>query len=159
MKYKVGFGYDLHRLIKGKKFILGGINIPSGIGMKAHSDGDVLLHAVSDAILGAIGSYDIGQLFPDSKKENKSLNSEVILRKAYSLMKNKGFSLCNIDTVLLLEKPKLSKYKNRIIINISKILKIGKDRINLKAKTQEGLGLIGKQAAVAAFAVVLVERK
>ncbi|MDP8259404.1 MAG: 2-C-methyl-D-erythritol 2,4-cyclodiphosphate synthase [Candidatus Gygaella obscura] len=159
MRYKVGYGYDLHRLIKGKKFILGGVKIDSSFGMKAHSDGDVLLHAVSDAILGAVGSGDIGELFPDTKKENKDLKSELILKKADSIMRKKGFSICNIDSVLLLEKPKLSKYKQKIIANMARILKINKSKINLKAKTQEGFGAIGSKRAIAAFSVVLVERK
>ena len=151
---RVGTGFDIHKLGKGRKLIIGGVTIPSEYGEIAHSDGDVLLHAIIDAILGAYAAGDIGMLFPDTSKDTKDMDSAIMLRSVLSKLNAK---LVNIDSTVILEKPKLSSYIPGIRKNIAKLTNIPVENVSVKAKTAEGLGPIGEGLAITAEAVVLVE--
>ncbi len=150
-----GIGFDIHRLIKNKKLFLGGIKIPFHSGLKGHSDGDVILHAIIDAILGAIRRKDIGTHFPNTKKFI-NIRSPKMLKPIIENLYKSNFSINNLDINLICEKPKVSKYRNRIINSLSKLLKLDKDQINLKGKTVEKLGLIGKEKAIACEVIVSI---
>ena len=149
----IGHGYDLHRFARGRKIILGGVEIPSDMGLLGHSDADCLIHALSDAILGALGLPDIGHYFPDSSPENKDLDSLIILKKAVTETGNQGFKLGNIDLTLVLEEPKIGPYSKQIKEKLSDCCGLGVERIGIKATTNEGLGAIGRKEGIAAFAV------
>ena len=153
---KYGIGFDVHRLIPGKKLYLGGIRIPSPIGTLGHSDGDPVLHAVIDAILGACNMGDIGEKFSDKDKQFKNVRSTVLLRKIIEQIKDKGFSINNIDINIIAQKPKIQKYKKNIIYCIAKICKILPSHINIKGKTTEKLGVIGKEKAIACEVIASV---
>ena len=153
---RIGMGYDIHRLVDDRKLFLGGIEIPFEKGLLGHSDADVLLHAVSDAILGAASLADIGKHFPDTDPQYEGISSIVLLEKVYDIVKEKGFSIGNIDITLICEEPKIGPYRDQITQNISKILNTDKDNINLKATTMEKLGPIGQQEAIACYAVCLL---
>ena len=144
-----GIGFDLHRLIKGKKLFLGGVKIPFHSGLKGHSDGDVILHAIIDGFLGAIRKKDIGIFFPDTKNKFKNIRSPNMLKPILEILNKNNFYINNIDINLICEKPKVSKYRNKIIKSLSNLLNIHKSLINLKGKTVEKLGLIGKEEAIA----------
>ncbi len=144
-----GIGFDIHRLIKGKKLFLGGIKIPFHSGLKGHSDGDVIIHSVIDSILGAMKKKDIGTFFPDNKKKFKNIRSPKMLKPINEILNNKNYYINNLDINLICEKPKVSKYRDKIIKSLSKLLGIDKELINLKGKTVEKLGLIGKEKAIA----------
>ena len=153
---RVGLGYDIHKLIRGRKLILGGIEIPSKKGLLGHSDADVLLHAVIDALLGAVGLGDIGKHFPDTDKKYKNISSRILLERTVVLIRAKGYLIGNIDAIIILEEPKLGVLKGEMEKSIAKILKISKDNINIKAKTNEGLDSIGRGHAIAAYAVAVI---
>lgn len=153
---RVGFGWDLHRLEGGRKLVLGGIEIPFEKGCLGHSDGDVVLHAVTDAILGAVAAGDIGDHFRDTDPKWKDARSFFFVKKALEISKEKGFRVGNIDITLVLEKPKLYDFKGEIAANIASLLGIDVADVSLKAKTREGLGEIGRGEAVECFAVVLL---
>ncbi|MGE4357423.1 MAG: 2-C-methyl-D-erythritol 2,4-cyclodiphosphate synthase [Candidatus Omnitrophota bacterium] len=155
---RIGLGYDIHRLVKGRKLFLGGVEIPFKKGLLGHSDGDVILHAVSDALLGAMGKGDIGEYFPDNEPRYKNISSEKIMNKIFNLALRSGLKVINLDITLIAEAPRISLYKTKMKENISRILKISVDNINIKATTNEGMGFIGKGEAIACFAVVLVEK-
>lgn len=156
----VGIGYDLHRLVEGRKLILGGVEIPYSLGLLGHSDGDVLLHAVSDAVLGAAAAGDIGELFPDTDPQYKGISSEVILGEAVSLAAERSLKVYNLDCILLAERPKLGPLKKEIRARLAELLSLQADRVNVKAKTMEGCGPIGAGEAIAAHVVVtLVESR
>ncbi len=144
-----GIGFDIHRLIKGKKLFLGGINIPYHSGLKGHSDGDVIIHAIIDALLGAMRKKDIGTLFPDNKNKYKNIRSPLMLNPIIKILKKNNFYINNIDINLICEKPKVSKFREKIISSLSSLLDLDKSLINLKGKTTEKLGLIGKEKAIA----------
>ena len=152
-----GIGFDIHKLIKGKKLYLGGLNIPFHSGLKGHSDGDVILHAISDAILGATRKKDIGIYFPNIKKF-KNIRSPKMLKPIIDDLYKSNFLINNIDINLICEQPKVSKYRNKIIKSISKLTTLNKDQINLKGKTVEKLGLIGKENAIACEAIVSISK-
>lgn len=156
---RTGIGYDIHRLIEDRPLFLGGIEIPYVKGLLGYSDGDALLHAIADAILGALGLGDIGELFPNDDPQYKDISSSMILRKAAELAAGKGFVVHNLDTVVIAEEPKLYPFKERMAEAIAKTLAIGKDRVNIKATTNEGVGSLGKGEAIAAYAVVTLEEK
>ncbi len=153
---RVGFGYDSHRLVEGRRLILGGVDIPHEKGLSGHSDADALLHAAGDAILGAIGERDIGTHFPDTDPAYKDISSLVLLKRIRTLMEAKGCEVNNIDATVLLEKPKLAPYIPEMIAKISGALDVPADRISIKAKTNEGMGLIGRGEGIAVFVVVSV---
>ena len=150
---RVGIGSDIHRLEEGRKLVIGGITIPYGKGEKAHSDGDVLIHAIIDAILGAYSMDDIGKHFPDNAAETEGMNSEEMLKAVLIMTQCK---IVNIDTTVNLEKPRLRPYIQIIRENLSRIMGIPLDRISVKAKTAEGLGPVGEGLAISAEAAVLV---
>lgn len=157
--YRIGIGFDIHRLEKGRKLIIGGIEIPSEKGFLAHSDGDIFFHALTDALLGAIGYGDIGQLFPDDKEIWKNADSSIFLKKAHKIVKDAGYKIINIDGYIVLQKPKILPYREKIIQNTANILKIDKRKIFLKGKTYEKIGEIGKGDAAFAEVVVLLKKE
>ena len=154
---RIGVGYDVHRLVKGRKLILGGIEIPFAKGLLGHSDADVLIHAVCDALLGAAGSGDIGRHFPDTDPEFDGISSMELLQRVHNIIQAKGFSVINVDTTILAEIPKLQPYLESMQKNIAGILGIAQHSVNIKATTTEGLGIIGKGEGMAALSVALIE--
>lgn len=158
MNFRIGYGYDVHQLAEGKKLHIGGIIIPHKKGCVAHSDGDVLIHAICDALLGAAAMNDIGFHFPDTDPAYKNIDSKILLKKTLDIISKKGYSIVNIDSTLCLEKPKITEYIPEIINVLSEILKTEKDNISIKATTTEKLGFIGKEEGIAAHAVVLIQK-
>jgi 2-C-methyl-D-erythritol 2,4-cyclodiphosphate synthase len=156
---RVGFGYDSHRLVKGRRLILGGVDIPHEEGLLGHSDADALVHAVCDAIIGAIGGGDIGRYFPDTDPAYEGISSLKLLQLVSLMAKDKGFVVNNVDSTVILEKPKLIDYIPDMELNISNTLNVPIERINVKAKTNEGMGFLGRNEGIAAFAVVTVNKK
>ncbi len=148
-------GYDVHRLVKGRRLILGGVEVPFGRGLLGHSDGDVLLHAICDALLGAAGKGDIGQHFPDADPMYRDISSLVLLDKTKEIIKE--YRINNIDSIIVAQEPKLASYLEKMKENIAKVLKIEKGKINIKATTTERLGSIGRGEGIAAYAAVSVE--
>ncbi|MBD1170010.1 2-C-methyl-D-erythritol 2,4-cyclodiphosphate synthase [Pelagibacterales bacterium SAG-MED08] len=152
----IGIGFDIHRLIKGKKLYLGGLKIPFHSGLQGHSDGDVIIHSIIDALLGAMRKKDIGTLFPDNKKKFKNIRSPKMLKPVIQIMDKNEFYINNVDINLICEQPKVSKYRDKIIKSLSKLLNIDSSLVNLKGKTVEKLGLIGKEKAVACEVIVSI---
>jgi 2-C-methyl-D-erythritol 4-phosphate cytidylyltransferase/2-C-methyl-D-erythritol 2,4-cyclodiphosphate synthase len=152
----IGIGFDIHRLIKSKKLYLGGLKIPFHSGLKGHSDGDVIIHSIIDALLGAMRKKDIGTLFPNNKKKFKNIRSPKMLKPVIQIMDKNDFYINNVDINLICEQPKVSKYRDKIIKSLSKLLNIDSSLINLKGKTVEKLGLIGKEKAVACEVIVSI---
>ncbi len=155
----VGLGYDIHQLVKGRKLFLGGVKIPFRKGLLGHSDADVLLHAVCDAMLGSIGERDIGYHFPNTAQKYKNISSLLLLQKVHDMVKRKKYKINNLDIVLIAEAPKIGKYVGRMKKNMTGILGVSNTRIGIKATTNEGVGLIGAGKAIAAFAIVSLKRK
>ena len=153
-----GIGFDIHKLIKKKKLYLGGIKVPFHSGLKGHSDGDVILHAIIDALLGAMKKKDIGTFFPSNKKKFKNIRSPKMLKPILTNLNKENFSINNLDINLICERPKVSKYRNKIIDSISKLMDLRKDKINLKGKTVEKIGLIGKENAIACETIVSISK-
>ena len=145
----VGIGFDVHRLVPGKKLYLAGLKVKSKLGTLGHSDGDPVLHSVTDAILGACKMGDIGQMFSDKSKKFKNIRSTILLNKVIDLVKSKGYFINNVDINIITQKPKIKKYKNKMINNIAKLCDISNEQINIKGKTAEKLGVIGKEKAIA----------
>lgn len=156
--FRIGFGYDVHRLVEGRALILGGTNIPHSVGLDGHSDADVLTHAVVDAILGALGAGDIGQHFPDTDEAYRGISSLILLSRATDLMHDRGFQLNNLDATVVAQAPKLAPYLKSMQENLARTLKAPADRINIKATTSERLGFCGKGEGMEAFAVVSIAR-
>ena len=154
---RFGIGYDVHRLVEGRKLILGNVEIDHHLGLLGHSDADVLIHAIIDAMLGAAGLGDIGQHFPDSDQKYKDINSAKLLISAKNLLDEQGYQIGNIDTIIIAQKPKLSPYIKKIRQRLAEILNIDEKFINVKAKTEEGLGFTGNEEGIAAYAVVSIE--
>jgi len=154
---RVGFGYDVHPLVEGRPLILGGIKIPYLYGLQGHSDADVLLHAISDALLGALAEGDIGKHFPDTDPQYKNIRSTILLKKVMTKIREKGFHILNIDATILAQKPKLSDHIPRMVREIADVLEIETKRVNVKATTSEGLGFAGRGEGISAYAVALVE--
>ena len=154
---RVGLGYDVHKLVEDRLLILGGIDIPFEKGLMGHSDADVLIHAICDALLGAAGLNDIGVHFPDTDSKYKDISSMKLLAKTGQMLKASGFSILNIDTVIFAEAPKLSAYRSAMQQNIASTLKLEPAQINIKATTTEGLGMIGSGEGIAAMAVALIQ--
>jgi len=151
-----GIGFDIHKLIKNKKLYLGGIRIPFHSGLKGHSDGDVILHSIIDALLGAMRKKDIGTFFPDNKNKFKNIRSTKMLKSILEILKKNNFYINNLDINLICEQPKVSKFRNKIINSISNLLNLDKNLINLKGKTVEKLGLIGKEKAIACEVIISI---
>jgi len=151
---RVGFGYDSHRLVEGRKLILGGVEVPFEKGLLGHSDADALLHAVGEAILGAAGERDIGCHFPDSDPAFKDISSRVLLDRIFGLVRKNGFAVNNVDVTVVLEKPKLSPHIPAMRKTLESLLDLPADRVGIKARTNEGMGFVGRGEGVAVFAVV-----
>jgi len=154
---RMGLGYDVHPLVAGRPLILGGVRIPYILGLQGHSDADVLIHAICDALLGAIAEGDIGRHFPDTDPQYKEIKSTILLKKVASGMKEKGFHLLNIDATVVAERPKLSDFIPRMVQEIADVLEIETGRVNVKATTSEGLGFPGRGEGIVAYAVALVQ--
>ncbi len=159
MKIKTGLGYDIHRLVEGRKLFLGGVEIDFPKGLKGHSDGDCLIHALIDALLGAAGEKDIGQIFPDTDPRYNDIQSTALLKKVIGLINEKDMEILSIDSIIIAEKPKLAPYIHQMKEILCPILGVGRDDLGIKAKTNEGLGEIGQGAAIASWAQVLVKKK
>ena len=155
---RIGHGYDVHRLTEGRKLILGGVEIPWEKGLLGHSDADVLLHAVSDALLGAAGLGDIGRHFPDTDPKYKGADSLELLRQVYRKISEKGYRVGNIDVTMIAQRPKLKDYIPQMQANIAAAVETAPDRVNVKATTEEKLGFTGDGSGMAAHAVVLLEK-
>jgi len=154
---RVGVGYDVHQLVEGRRLFLGGIEIPFHKGLLGHSDGDVLIHAVCDAILGAIGEGDIGIHFPDNDKSTEGIESTKILTHIIGLMREKGYTIVNVDAVVAAQEPKIAPLRDTMRESLASIIGINMDRISIKGKTTEGLGFVGRKEGIAVYAVALLE--
>lgn len=158
MNFRIGQGYDVHRLVEGRKLILGGVEIAHPTGLLGHSDADALLHAITDALLGALALGDIGRHFPDTDPRYQGADSRVLLRAAVALLREKGWQPVNVDATLIAQKPKLAPHAPQMVVNIAADLGIPEDCVNVKGKTNEKLGYLGREEAIEAQAVALVER-
>ena len=154
---RFGIGYDVHKLAQGRKLILGGVEIPHTLGLEAHSDGDVLIHAIIDALLGAATLGDIGQHFPMTA-EFKDISSVELLKRVLALIKAKGYSIGNVDSIVVAQKPKLAPHILKIRERLAEIMQIDVDAVSVKAKTEEGLGFTGTEQGIAAYAVANLEK-
>ena len=158
MKIKVGFGYDVHQLAKGEQFWLGGIKIEHSKGCIAHSDGDVLIHAICDALLGAANMRDIGHHFPDTSNDFKDIDSKILLKKTVKIIAEKGYSIGNIDSTIALQKPKIKPLIPEMQEVLAKVMEIDTDDLAIKATTTEKLGFVGTEDGISAYATVLIEK-
>jgi 2-C-methyl-D-erythritol 2,4-cyclodiphosphate synthase len=156
--FRVGLGHDRHRLVAGKPLVLGGVTIEFEMGLDGHSDADVLLHALTDAILGAAGLGDIGEWFPNTDPKWSGVNSAVFVHSAVNAIIERGWSVANVDCTIHAERPKLSSYKRAITARIAELLRIAEDQVNVKAKTGEKVGPVGRQEAIDADAIVLLQK-
>jgi 2-C-methyl-D-erythritol 2,4-cyclodiphosphate synthase len=154
---RIGIGYDVHRLVEGRRLFLGGVEVPFNKGLLGHSDGDVLIHAICDAILGALSEGDIGVHFPDSDDSIEGIESVKILAYVRELAKKKGYTIVNIDSVIITEEPKVSPYREKIRVRLAEILEMDIASVSIKGKTTEGLGFTGRKEGIAAQAVALLE--
>ncbi len=154
---RIGFGYDVHAFAAGRPLILGGIKIPYLLGLQGHSDADVLIHAICDALLGAIAEGDIGRHFPDTDPQYKGIRSTILLKKVMTRLRERGFHILNIDASIVAQKPKLADFIPRMVKEIAEVLEIETGRVNIKATTSEGLGFVGRGEGITAYAVALVE--
>lgn len=155
---RVGCGYDAHRFAPDRPLVIGGVEIPYEFGLLAHSDGDVLIHALCDALLGAAGLGDIGRHFPDSAAEFAGIDSRVLLRRVLEQLRQRGYGVVNVDATLIAQKPKFSPYIDSMTAILAADLGLPIDRVNVKATTTEGMGFTGRAEGIAAYAVVLLER-
>ena len=156
---RVGIGYDIHRLVEERKLFLGGIEIPYIKGLLGYSDGDVVMHAIADAMLGALALGDIGQHFPNTDPKYKGISSVELVKRALALIKERKFAVNNVDTMILAEEPKIHPFRDKMVEVLSDALGVARDRISIKATTAEGTGAIGKGEAIAAYAVVTLEEE
>ena len=159
MNFRIGHGYDVHKLISGRDFVLCGVKIDYAQGLLGHSDADVGLHAIMDALLGAISLGDIGNHFPDNNEKYKNIDSKFLLKMVFEMVKNEGFYISNIDCTIILQEPKIKMYIEDMKKTVAHILNINLDQINIKATTEEGLGFTGECLGVATHAVALVYKK
>ncbi|MGB9663451.1 MAG: 2-C-methyl-D-erythritol 2,4-cyclodiphosphate synthase [Ignavibacteria bacterium] len=157
--FRTGIGYDVHKLVSGRKLFLGGIEIPSDVGLEGHSDADVLLHSICDALLGAAALGDIGKHFPNTDERYKNISSLILLEKVNELISANGFSIGNIDSTILAEKPKLLLYIDQMRNKIAETLNLEIDQISIKATTNEKIGFIGREEGIAAISIALIFRK
>jgi 2-C-methyl-D-erythritol 2,4-cyclodiphosphate synthase len=156
---RIGIGYDVHKLVLGRKLVLGGVEIKHIKGLAGHSDADVLTHAVIDALIGAVGQGSIGDFFPDTDPRFKNASSLMFLQKTGSLLKDQGYLINNIDSTVVCQEPRLAPYIYRMRDNLARILGLDISQVNVKGKTEEGLGFTGKKQGISAMAVCLVHRK
>lgn len=154
---RIGHGYDVHRLVEGRKLVLGGVEIPHDKGLLGHSDADVLVHAVMDALLGAAALGDIGIHFPDSDVQYEGISSMILLKEVGRLLRDKGYRVGNIDATIVSQRPKLAPYMSEMVRNIAGSLDVGPDRVNIKATTEEGLGISGTGEGIMAYSVCIID--
>ena len=157
--FRIGFGYDVHEFAEDRRLLIGGVEIEYPKGLTGHSDADVLLHAISDALLGALALGDIGKHFPNNDPKYKNIDSKILLDKTYDLVKNNGYMLGNIDSTVVVQEPKLAPYIASMRKVIAEILSIGVEQVSIKATTSEGLGFEGRGEGVSAYAIVLLIKK
>tara|TARA_B100000941_G_scaffold290751_1_gene274483 strand:- start:490 stop:978 length:489 start_codon:yes stop_codon:yes gene_type:complete len=157
--YRIGHGYDVHRLEAGEKFIIGGIDLDHNKGAVGHSDADIVIHVICDSILGAVSDGDIGKHFPDTDEKYKGIDSKKLLIEVMKILDEKNYEINNIDVTILLEKPKLRSYIEKMVAALCDVMKIDKKKLSIKATTTEGLGFIGRQEGVAAHCVTLIKKK
>ncbi|WP_172604236.1 2-C-methyl-D-erythritol 2,4-cyclodiphosphate synthase [Fusobacterium ulcerans] len=155
---RIGNGYDVHVLIEGRKLVLGGIEIPHTKGVLGHSDGDVLVHAVMDAMLGALALGDIGQHFPDTDMKYENINSTILLKRVKELVAERGYKIINLDSIIVLQKPKVKPYIEAMRKRIAEVLEIDVEQVSIKATTEEKLGFTGDESGVKSYCVVLLEK-
>lgn len=158
MNYRVGIGHDVHRLVDGHKLMLGGIEVPYTHGLSSHTDGDVVLHAICDGILGAAGLGDMGEHFPDTDPKYKGVKSTILLEQVIHIVLDAGWKVKNLDVMILAQEPKLQEFKSKMKYHIAHVLRIDNSQVNIKAGTNEGLGFIGAKEGIAAYAVVLLKK-
>lgn len=158
MKIRTGLGYDVHRLVEGRDLWLGGIKIPHTLGLLGHSDADVLIHAICDALLGAANMRDIGYHFPDTSADTLDIDSKILLKKTVDLIATKGFKIGNIDATICAERPKINPHVPYMKACLAQVMGIDEDDISIKATTTERLGFIGREEGISAYAVVLIEK-
>lgn len=156
---RVGMGYDVHKLTEGRDLILGGVKIPWELGLLGHSDADVIVHAIMDALLGAAALRDIGRHFPDTDPQYKGISSILLLQKVGALLEEKGYEIVNIDATIIAQKPKLLPYIDQMIKNVAEALQIQEDKVNIKATTEEGLGFTGTMQGISAQAICCISAK
>lgn len=154
---RIGHGYDVHKLAEGRKLILGGADIPHSVGLVGHSDADVLLHAISDSILGAAALGDIGKHFPDTSDEFEGIDSRILLRRVVALIRSEGYSVVNVDATIIAQAPKLAPFIEKMRANIAEDLEIELGCVNVKATTEEHLGFTGEKLGISAHAVCLID--
>lgn len=159
MKIRVGFGFDVHKLVENRELWIGGISIPHEKGLLGHSDADVLIHAICDALLGAANMRDIGYHFPDTAGEYKNIDSKILLKKTVSLIYDRGYEIGNIDATICAERPKMNPHIPDMQETLSRIMEINVDDISIKATTTEKLGFTGREEGISAYATVLLEKK
>jgi len=153
---RIGFGYDVHRLVEGRKLVIGGVEIPHEKGLAGHSDADVLLHAICDGLLGAMGEGDIGKHFPDSDPQFRGISSLKLLRRVTAILAERNLWVGNLDTMVIAEQPRIMPYIPSMRAQIAKAMQIAEEKVNIKATTSEGLGFVGEGEGIAAYAVVLL---
>lgn len=156
---KIGMGYDVHKLVEDRDLILGGVNIPYEKGLLGHSDADVLVHAIMDAILGALGKGDIGKHFPDTDAQYKSISSLKLLEEVKELLIQEGYEIVNIDSTIIAQRPKMEPYLDEMKVNIADVLEIDPNNINIKATTEEGLGFTGSGLGISSQAICLIDNR
>jgi 2-C-methyl-D-erythritol 2,4-cyclodiphosphate synthase len=159
MSFRIGFGIDFHQLSEGRDLWIGGVKIPYHRGAKGHSDADVLLHAICDAMLGALSLGDIGVHFPDTSSEFKNIDSKILLQRSYALIRSKGYTVVNVDSSLCLEAPKIKSYVSAMQLAISSILELTTEDVSIKATTTEKMGFVGREEGLVAYATVLLQKK
>lgn len=156
---RVGFGFDAHRFTRGRPLILGGVEIPFSMGLEGFSDADVLVHAIADALLGAVSAGDLGEYFPPGDLRYQNISSLVLLQQVNKLLSDEGYEILNLDTVLILQEPRVDRYRDEMKEKIAQTIGLNKERISIKATTTEGLGFAGRGEGIGAQAVALVQRK
>ena len=155
---RIGNGYDVHKLVEGRKLILGGVEIPHTKGVLGHSDGDVLIHAIMDAMLGALALGDIGQHFPDTDMKYENIDSTILLTRVKELIAERGYRVINLDSIIVLQKPKVKPYNEAMRKRVAEVLEIDIDQVSVKATTEEKLGFTGDESGVKSYCVVLLEK-
>lgn len=156
---RIGIGFDIHKLVEGRKLIIGGVEIPHNKGLLGHSDADVLVHAIIDAMLGAVGLPDIGTCFPDNDNTYKNIDSLILLKKVYEKIRNKNYEIINIDSNIIAQEPKMMPYIEKMKNKLSDVLEISTEIISIKAKTMEGLDAVGNKEAISSQAVILLKQR
>lgn len=159
MNFRIGHGYDVHRLVEGRRLVLGGVTVPYEKGLLGHSDADVLLHAISDALLGAAALGDIGKHFPDNDKSFENIDSRILLRQVCKLLSERGYSVSNIDATVVMQRPKLAEFLPEMVTNIANDCSVSESCVNVKATTEEKLGFTGDGSGVSAHAVCLIVKE